>query len=215
MEGRVAMAVLLALTAGCFARNAAEPRFFRPDAALLREPPEAMAQGTPSRSAVAIRLRSVDAGPFVRERIVWRVSSVEYGVYEQWRWREVPASYVERALRSALRRGGRVRLSDDVFVPSLRVELVAFDEVLAPTHTALVEAVVSLRDKNGQILLDGPFSAENPIAGSDPAAMARAMGGALDAVASEIAADPAVHREATPLSKRAEAASRTGAAMSD
>jgi uncharacterized lipoprotein YmbA len=187
MTARLAMGLLLALAAGCFARNAAEPRFFRPDSALLREPAAEIAPAAPSRSVVAIRLRAVEGGSFLRERIVWRASSVEYGVYEQRRWREVPASYVERALRSALRRTAGVRFSDDPRVASLRVEVTAFDEVLAPAHVAVVEAAVSLRDKNGQLLLDAPFSAEAPIADDDPVTMARAMGGALDRVAPQIA----------------------------
>jgi uncharacterized lipoprotein YmbA len=180
--------VILTLAAGCLARNAAEPRFFRPDSTFLREPTDAMTQeATPSRSAVAIRLRAVGAGPFLRERIVWRASAVEYGMYEQWRWREVPASYVERALRSALRRSGDVRFSDDPRVPSLQVEVIAFDDVLAPAHAAVVEVAVSLRDKSGLLLLDRSFSAEAPIVGDDPGTMVRAIGGALDVVATNMA----------------------------
>jgi uncharacterized lipoprotein YmbA len=183
---RLVLYACLLTVAGCFERSTAEPRFFRPDSALLREPTEAAQDATPSRTAVTIRLRTVEAGPFLRERIVWRASSVEYGMYEQRRWREVPASYVERALRSALRRSGSVRFSDDPHVPSLQIEVVAFDEVLAPAHAAVVEVVVSLHDKSGQMLLDGPFSAEAPIVGDDPVTMARAMGSALDGVASSM-----------------------------
>jgi len=184
---RLAMGLLLALAAGCFARNAAEPRFFRPDSALLREPAAEMTPAVPSRSAAAVRLRAVEGGSFLRERVVWRASSVEYGVYEQLRWREIPASYVERALRSAVYRTAGVRFSDDLRVPSLHVEVIAFDEVLAPAHVAVVEVAVSLRDKSGQLLLDAPFSADAPIADDDPATMARAMGSALDRVASQMA----------------------------
>ena len=69
--------VLLLVAAGCFERNSAEPRFFRPDSALIREAGGATTpEATPSRSAVVIRLRAVEAGPFLRERIVWRASSV-------------------------------------------------------------------------------------------------------------------------------------------
>ncbi len=71
-------------------------------------------------------------------------------------------------------------------MPSLQIEVVAFDEVLAPAHAAVVEVMVSLHDKSGQTLLDGPFSAEAPIVGDDPVTMARAMGSALDGVASSM-----------------------------
>jgi len=184
---RLAICGLLALTAGCLARNAPEPRFFRPDSTLLREPLPATDAPRVSRSVAAVRLRAVEGGPFLRERMVWRTSAVEYGEYEQRRWREVPAAYVERALRAALRRSQAVRLSDDPRVPSLHVDVLAFDEVLAPTHGAAVETWVSLRDKSGQLLLDAPFTAQKPIVGDDPATLAQAMGGALDEVASRIA----------------------------
>lgn len=199
--------LVLALAAGCLARNAAEPRFFRPDSALLSDshagdPPPASSGPIP-----VVRLRAVDGEPGLRERVVWRASPLEYGFYEQRRWHELPASYVERALRAAFRKSARVRLSDDLHVPSLRVVVTAFDEVLAPAHVASVEATASLHDAHGQQLFERPFAAEAPIAGDDPAAMARAMGGALDTVATQIAlavadaAPPA--RGVTPATKRA------------
>src|SRR6266446_3334192 len=209
--------LVLALAAGCLARNAAEPRFFRPDSALLSDahagdPPPASSGPIP-----VVRLRAVDGEPGLRERVVWRASPLEYGFYEQRRWHELPASYVERALRAAFRKSARVRLSDDLRAPSLRITVTAFDDVLAPTHVALVEATASLRDPHGQLLLERPFSAEVPIADDNPATMARAMGGALDVVATQIAdaiadaASPSLG--AAPPTKRAvhkERPSRSG-----
>jgi len=184
-RARVAAIVLLVVAAGCFTRNAGEPRFFRPASVLLDDATEPAPAS--SHSPVAIRIRAVEAGPFLRERIVWRTSPVEYGLYEQRRWREAPTSYVERALRAALRRDARVRVSDDPRVPALHVDVIAFDEVLAPQHAAVVEASASLRDGKGQLMLDRPFAAEEAITGDDPALLARAMGSALDTVASRIA----------------------------
>jgi uncharacterized lipoprotein YmbA len=185
VNGRV-IVLVLTLAAGCLARNAAEPRFFRPDSTLLRD-----AQGGdwPALSGLArvVRIRAVDGESYLRERVVWRVSPVEYGFYEQRRWHERPTSYIERALEAAFRKSARVRLSDDLRVPSLRITVTAFDDVLAPTHVALVEATASLRDPHGQLLLERTFSAEVAIADDNPATMARAMGGALDAVATQIA----------------------------
>jgi uncharacterized lipoprotein YmbA len=178
--------VALLVAAGCFTRSAGGSRFFRPSSALLHEtadpPVERAADGAP-----AIRLRGVDADSFRRERIVWRMSDVEYGVYEQRRWVDVPSAYVDRALHEALRRRTDVRLSDDLRVPSLHVYVTAFDEAFAPTHAAIVAATATLRDASGRMLLDRRFSAESPIGGDDPALMARAMGAALDEVASGIA----------------------------
>jgi uncharacterized lipoprotein YmbA len=182
-----AAVVLLALAAGCLARNAAEPRFFRPDSVLLREASEGDAADPAVRETRAVRIRAVEGDSFLRERVVWRASAVEYGFYEQRRWHELPASYVETALRAALRRAGRVRIADDLHVPALHVAVTAFDEVLAPTHVAVVQATALLRDVHGKVLLERPFAAEMPIAGDDPTTMAHAMGGALDVVATRIA----------------------------
>jgi len=129
----------------------------------------------------------VHGTPFLRERIVWRASDVEYGLYEQRRWSELPSSYVERALATALRRTPGVALTDDVRAAALRVEVVAFDEVLAPSRTATVSLLVSLRDPKRGHLLDRTFSVDEPIAGETTAATAVAMGKALDAVTGEVA----------------------------
>jgi uncharacterized lipoprotein YmbA len=114
-----------------------------------------------------IFVADLEGGPFLRERIVWRTSSVEYGLYEQRRWRELPATYVERALTTAFEDAPGVRLSDDSLAPALRVAVVSFD---------------------GVRLLDQTFTAERPIEDADPAAMARAMGRALDEVARQVSA---------------------------
>jgi ABC-type uncharacterized transport system auxiliary subunit len=125
--------------------------------------------------------------PFLRERIAWRVSDVEYGLYEQRRWSEVPARYVERALETTLRRTPGVMLTDDIRAPALRVEVVSFDEVLAPARVATVSLVVSVRDAKRGRLLDRAFTAEAPIDGETTAATAVAMGRALDAVVADVA----------------------------
>jgi len=173
--------------AGCPLRNTSDPpRFFQPGSTMLDDTgddqPDAGGGGVP------IRLRAVHGMPLLRERIVWRLSPVEYGLYEQRRWSDLPASYVERALATALWRTPGLRLTDDSRVPTLRVEVVAFDEVLAPAPAASVALVVSLRDGERRRLLDREFAAQAPATDDDPAAMARAMGRALDDVVAQVAA---------------------------
>lgn len=174
--------LLTVLLAGCVFRDAAEPRYFRPESRALAGGTEtAAASGSP------VRLQSVSATPFLRERIVWRSSSVEFGLYEQRRWSEPPASYVERALESALRDTPGLRLTDEFDAPTLRVEVVAFDEVLTPAHVASVALVVALRGRDRARILDRTFTAESPIIGDAPAAVATAAGQALDTVVAEVA----------------------------
>lgn len=173
----------LVLLAGCFFRDASEPRFYQPDARALA----GSEVSSPPANGAAVRLQSVSATPFLRERMVWRSSAVEYGLYEQRRWSEPPAGYVERALESALRDTPGLRLTDQLDAPTLRIELVAFDEVLAPAHVAKVALVVSLRGRDRTRLLDRTFTAERAISGDGGAAVAAATGRALDAVVAEVA----------------------------
>jgi ABC-type uncharacterized transport system auxiliary subunit len=180
---RAAGVVLVLLLGACVFRETPEPRFFRPDASSL----DAISDDAPSPSAAPVRIRSVTAIPLLRERMVWRSSSVEYGLYEQWRWSELPESYVERALETAIRRIPGLRLTNDIAAPALRVEVTAFDEVVAPAPVARVELIVSLSDQKQRRILDRSFSAEVPIAGAVPGATAEAMGKALDQAVAEVA----------------------------
>ena len=180
---RAAWIAVALLAAGCVFRNAPEPRFFRPESAAL----DAAAAELPGRAGVALRLRPVQGTPLLRERIVWRASSVEYGRYERRRWSELPASYVERALEGALRATPGVRLTDEPGTAVLRVEVVAFDEVLAPARVAAVSLAVELVDAELRRLIDRSFSAEAPIANETPAATAVAMGKALDEAVAAVA----------------------------
>ena len=171
------------LASGCVFRNAPEPRFFRPESAALDSSAEAPSVG----EGVPLRLRRVQGTPLLRERIVWRASSVEYGLYDQRRWTELPASYVERALEGALRATPGIRLTGEPSAAVLRVEVVAFDEVLAPARVAAVSLEVELVDSEQLRLIDRTFSAEAPIANERPAATAVAMGKALDEAVAAVA----------------------------
>ena len=56
--------------AGCVFRQTDAPRYFRPDSVALS--PEPALDDAPART---IRLRAVQARPFLRERMVWRTAS--------------------------------------------------------------------------------------------------------------------------------------------
>jgi len=171
------------LAAGCVFRNAPDTRFFRPESAAL----DGSAEPRSVEEGIPLRLRPVRGTPLLRERIVWRASSVEYGLYDQRRWTELPASYVERALEGALRATPGIRLTGEPSAAVLRVEVVAFDEVLAPARVAAVSLAVKLVDAEQLRLIDRTFSAEAPIANERPAATAVAMGKALDEAVAAVA----------------------------
>ncbi|HLY36402.1 MAG TPA: ABC-type transport auxiliary lipoprotein family protein [Candidatus Binatia bacterium] len=179
-----ALALLgLAVLEACLARSADRPRFFRPTSALL----DAVDAVQPVGDGVPIRLREVRADPFLRERIVWRISDVEYGSYEQRRWLDLPAHYVDRALAVRLQATPGLRLTDDLAAMALYVDILAFDDVLAPQHEANVTLAVALEDRTGVVLLRRTVEARVAVASDDPAALAKAMGEALDQTVAQVA----------------------------
>lgn len=183
MRGLAVLAGALVL-AGCFLRNDSRaPRYFYPESADAEGMDSA---GRVDAQHVPLRLRRFYAAPYLRERIVWRASDVEYGFYEERRWTEPPTAYVERAfghelfVRRGLRHGG---IGD---AAACDVELLAFDEVLAPAHEAVVSVVVRLAAPDRTELLERLVTARRPVAGTgDPGAVAHAMGEALDAAVAE------------------------------
>ena len=199
IRSRVAVSALafaaLAST-GCLFRGTEPPRFFRPASAALEGADEASA---PAGTGAALRLGSVHSAPFLRERIVWRASSVEYGLYEQRRWFELPSRYVRRALAATLATTPGIRLADEPAAARLDVEVLAFDEVLSPAHEAHVTLEATLRD-GAQKRFDRLFSAAAPIATSDGAATAESMGRALDEVVKNVASAAAAALAEKPAS---------------
>jgi ABC-type uncharacterized transport system auxiliary subunit len=189
IAARLGSTIAAVAIAGCLFHNADAPRFYRPASAALAASSERDAEHVEHQVAVTgapIRLHAVRSAPFLRERVVWRASPVEYGLYEQRRWFELPSRYVRRALTNTLEVTPGLHLADDTKAARLDVEILAFDEVLAPTHQANVELAVTLREGTEQ-RLDRVYAAQAPIASADAADMAAAMGQALDEVVQQVA----------------------------
>jgi ABC-type uncharacterized transport system auxiliary subunit len=185
---RAAGAALVGLVTlgGCLLRSSDPPRFFRPGSATLDAAVEHEADA-PAPGGVAIRLRAVRSEPFLRERIVWRTAESEYGRYEQRRWIDLPAHYVDRALRARLRSTPGLRLTDDPRAIALYIDVLAFDEVLAPVHAADVALAVTLENPVRGRLFERTFDARVVIGDREPASMALAMGQALDDAVARVA----------------------------
>jgi len=186
MRRRDGLLVGLLVLEGCLLRTPDPPRFFRPGSAALEAAAEDQVD-PPAAGGIAIRLRGVRSEPFLRERIVWRVSEVEYGLYEQRRWIDLPAHYVEQALGRRLRETPGLRLTNDPQAVALHVDVLAFDDVLAPTHEANVTLAVTLEDRAHGRLLTRTLDARAGIENDDPASMATAMGQALDDAVAQVA----------------------------
>lgn len=140
------------------------------------------------QSAPALRLRRVTSGSHLRERMVWRVSDVEYGFYENNRWTEMPVAWLEQALARELFEVRGLRRTELSSAATLDVHLAAFEEILYPTHQARVALVVRLSDPRGETLLERTLERTEPIDGEDLARVAEATARALGTVVRDAAA---------------------------
>jgi ABC-type uncharacterized transport system auxiliary subunit len=175
----------VALTACALFRHPDAPRFFDPEPAARAFAPVDPA-GTSTTVAVPVRLGPVRSSSYRRDRIVWRASEVELGLYEDRRWTDLPSHYVERALARELYERRSIPRSGARPPVTLLADVVAFDDVVRPTREAYVAILVSLVGADQQQLLVSEFTARSPITDGDPASVARAMGVALDDCVAQI-----------------------------
>jgi cholesterol transport system auxiliary component len=184
---RVGLLLACAALSSCALTSKADPmrpRYFTPESAGPDRVP-----GASQFSGFSLRLGRVVGGANLREQIVYRSSEQELGYYEERRWTERPEVYVRRALSHALfEQRGLTRAVSGV-APTLEVELVAFEEVLAPAHTARFRAIAVLRDERAS-RFEQTITVERPIAvGKDPqdaAPVVRALAEALQQGVAEI-----------------------------
>lgn len=174
---KVAALFFLALDACALLSKGEVPtrRYFSPDFPVVH--PAAV-----MTSSSELRLGRVTAGAFIAERIMFRQSAHEVGLYDDRIWTEKPESYLrrgltqvlfeERGLRSVMRGAG----------PTLDVELITFEEVISPEHVGRVKVAFSLSDER-IVSLQQTLSIERPVAAStaenEAYAVAQAMGEAL------------------------------------
>lgn len=169
MRASLLLALGAAFLSACSSSPEA-PRFFSPP----HEVP-APAQLT----SVTLTLAPSASGQHLGDRIMWRRSDVEVGFYDQERWTQPPARYLDRALSDSLFVAGGLRRSERGG-PALGVQLLTFEEVLLPNHQVRVELHALLVDPEGAALLERRFAATRAVASEDAEAMARAFGQALD-----------------------------------
>jgi ABC-type uncharacterized transport system auxiliary subunit len=174
---RPALAAAVLVTGCLLPAPPPAPRYFTPLGAADDAPPPA-----PAGSMPQIRLAPVRSPVYLRELMTWRRSNVEYGFYDQRRWAEQPSAYVERALARELFVVQGIPEADAPGAPLLTTDLRGFEEVLAPTHEAVVAIDVTLA-RAGCVLLRRDVEARRPLDGNDPVAVARGVGDALDEVA--------------------------------
>jgi len=180
----VVLLALVSLTACLSGLGPGDPEPIRYFSAAA--PPGLVSERT--QDSPTLRLRRVTSGAHLRERLVWRISDVEYGFYENNRWTEMPVAWLEQALAHELFEVRGLRRTELSSAPTLDVHLVAFEEVLYPTHHARVAVVVRLVDAGGVNLLERTLERVEPVAGRDLALVAEATARALGTVVRDAAA---------------------------
>jgi ABC-type uncharacterized transport system auxiliary subunit len=141
----------------------------------------------PDAPALDVRIAPVKSPVHLREVIAWRRSEVEIGFYQQRRWAELPATYVERALGRELGAAAASSVAGSGAGTVIFVELQHFEEVLAPVHEAHVALAIQV-DRRG-CDWSRVAAARQPIADDEASSMARAMGLALEEVVRVIGRD--------------------------
>ncbi len=178
--GRTLCPLVALALCGCFGGTPEPPRYFEPVT------PEREAKPAPLELS-SLRLRTVDSAELLGDRIVWRKSDVELGVYEQERWTEQPAFYVREHLGRELFEVRRFRRTGRGAPLFLDVQLRAFEEVLVPKHEVRVSIWILLATEDEAAVLERTFEARRPVESENAEAMARAMGAALGDTVGQVA----------------------------
>ena len=151
--------------------------------------PEKLAPPGPEQgdaSAPKLRLGRVTSSSNLRAPIVYRESPIEVREYVSARWTEDPEDYLRRSLARALFDDGRFTQSFSRSIPTLEVELVAFEELRTPgKHGGRVQLRYQLRDEL-EVLAGGSIYRELEAKPGIEAAVV-AIGAAMDQAAAQLA----------------------------
>ncbi|MBA3541855.1 MAG: membrane integrity-associated transporter subunit PqiC [Deltaproteobacteria bacterium] len=176
-------ALLCEALASCGLLSNAPPleiRYFQPPTA---GPKSLEANG----GTTPLELGRVTPSAHLRYEIVYRGSPVELALYDALRWSERPDTYVRRALIHELFEVRSMVEAVSGSVPTLEVEVLAFEEV---RHGERRAGHVQLRYKlagSRAVLASGVISVERPASSARIEAIVEAIGAALTAASAELA----------------------------
>jgi cholesterol transport system auxiliary component len=192
---RSTMPTLLAIAAsigggGCALTSKSEAatfHYYALDGVSQRARPRAEA---PRETGPGLRLGRVAASGHLEDKIVYRSSEHELGFYDEHRWSEEPAEFLERALARELFEARGLSRVVAGRAPTLEVELIAFEEIKKPKHVARVELIVVLHDEQ-RVGLQETLRFEKPLPDDEEVgvlaeALSEAMKEAVDAVAKRV-----------------------------
>lgn len=183
--------VLCALSAAsCALTSRSEPmrvRYFALDEGSSRVP----ASAQPAQ--LELKLGRVEATDRIGAELAVRTSRHELEYREDQRWTEKPDEYLRRALERALFQEQGIGRAYSGLVPTLDVELIAFEEVSGSTPKARLRAAARLHDER-RGLCEETLTVERPIAAharadhteQTVAALSEALNGAVEQLAQRV-----------------------------
>jgi len=192
--------------AGCALTSRSKPpefRYFTP------EHVEHSTERPPGEPRDEVKIGRISASENLRYAIVHRDSPIEIEPYHSLRWTELPDSYVHRALLRALFDDRPLAQAVAGNVPTLDVEITAFEEVRAARPLGRVALSYVLQNAT-TVLLRGTITIDRPAASSNIEAIVAAIRAAMIAATSELAdrVAAAVEKIPPPPTEQQQAASR-------
>lgn len=146
-------------------------RFFHP---LAKTPPV----GNSVVKPMTLRLGRISSAPYLRDRMIVRLSDVEVTFDEQSRWAAPPELLIEHAIHRVFNRSRGFVLSESPSAPILDVAVVRFEgDMDGKKAWVVLDARVQDRQTGELHWVRKQCSA--PIATSSPEALARAIGVAV------------------------------------
>lgn len=176
---------LLLLVTGCALTSRSAPveiRYFSPIAAspAKRASPPLHAGTAPAHGDLPrVRIGSVTPSDHLREDIARRTSPFELQLYSTRRWTEAPETYVQRALAEALFSDRPIAEAVSGPAVTLHVDVLAFEEVVAPSAGGRVQLKYRL-DDDRSVLASGIITVERRAAGRGFVSIVAAIGAALE-----------------------------------
>lgn len=146
------------------------------------DPPGEPLQAASSRFPISILVARVTGGPLYRDdRLVYRTSELELGIYEYRRWSEPPVDMIQESLISALRSTKQYR-SVDALASNMRANYIvrahleALDEIDKPELAARFSLHVDLYDpKSALVVWSDSYAHDQRVGGKKVIDVVRAL----------------------------------------
>jgi cholesterol transport system auxiliary component len=183
---------VLLLLAGCSVLAKSKPldvRYFSPEI----EPATALVayrgdQPDTGAARARVRLGRITASAHLRERIAYRETAVQLHLYDARWWTEDPDAYVRRSLARALDEHPALEQAIGGPVPTLDVEVLAFEELRAGGRPAAARVRLSYRLRDDRaVLASGTVTVDQPVRSGDFESVVATIAVAMDDATKRIA----------------------------